>query len=63
MSSPFVKKGFSLIAWLGVVVIALVSLSGCSAQPERIDVAYSPFEHTALVWIAEDQGFFEREPP
>jgi NitT/TauT family transport system substrate-binding protein len=46
-----------LFVWLGAV-IALGALLGCSAQTERIDVGYAPFEHTALVWIAEDQGFF-----
>lgn len=50
-------KGFPGIVWLAAV-IALASLLGCSEQTERIDVAFAPFENTALVWIAEDQGFF-----
>ena len=58
MNGPCVLKGFLLVARLGVGLVALVSLFGCSAEPERIDVAYSPFESTALVWIAEDQGLF-----
>ncbi|RPJ78338.1 MAG: hypothetical protein EHM13_14770, partial [Acidobacteria bacterium] len=56
--SPRLRNNPSFIAWLVVTVIALVGLSGCSAQPQRLDVAYAPFESTALVWIAEDQGFF-----
>jgi ABC-type nitrate/sulfonate/bicarbonate transport system substrate-binding protein len=31
---------------------------GCSSEPQQVDVAYSPFEPTALVWIAEDRQFF-----
>lgn len=50
-------RGSLALVWLGAV-IALSSLLGCSAHMERIDVAYAPFETSALVWIAEDQGFF-----
>jgi ABC-type nitrate/sulfonate/bicarbonate transport system substrate-binding protein len=57
MSSHQVMKGFLVFVRLGAV-IALGSLLGCSARTERIDVAYAPFETTALVWIADDQGLF-----
>lgn len=38
-----------------------VALSGCSGEPDRIDVAYAPFEPTALIWIAEARQFFQDE--
>jgi len=45
-----------------IVCIVLIGagpgLQGCSAEPDPIDISYSPFEPTALVWIAEDQQFF-----
>ncbi len=31
-----------------------------SGTPESITVGYSPYEHTALFWVAEDQGFFSQ---
>lgn len=34
------------------------SLSACSETVDPLTVSYSPFEPTALVWVAEDQGFF-----
>ena len=55
-----------------LIVIALIGLAGLGAwafidsrdNPENkledITVAYSPFESTALLWIAEDQHFFEK---
>ncbi len=46
-----------------VVLAALSSGFGCSSGSARMDsivMAYSPFESTALVWIAEDQGLFSR---
>ena len=33
---------------------------GYSGKMESITIAYSPFESTALLWIAEDQHFFSR---
>jgi len=33
---------------------------GYSGKMESIAIAYSPFESTALLWIAEDQHFFSR---
>jgi NitT/TauT family transport system substrate-binding protein len=57
---------------IAIVIIAIIALSAVSAwyfmspspawsgQPEPITVAYSPFESTALLWIAEDQHFFEK---
>ncbi|HLO33503.1 MAG TPA: ABC transporter substrate-binding protein [Anaerolineales bacterium] len=41
------------------LVIALGSVS-CSKRMEPITVAYSPFEATALFWIAQDQNYFEQ---
>jgi len=31
-----------------------------SGMPESITIGYSPFEHTALFWVAEDLGFFRQ---
>lgn len=31
---------------------------GHAVKPESVAVAYSPYESTALFWIAKDQGFF-----
>ena len=57
---------------IAIVLIAIIALSAVSVwyfmslppswsgQPELITVAYSPFESTALLWIAEDQHFFEK---
>jgi len=39
------------------VVLSGVSPS-CSARGDSVILAYSPFESTALMWIAEDQRFF-----
>ena len=52
------RKAAVLIALLGLALVAASSLSACSAEPDSITIAYAPFESTALVWIAEDQGFF-----
>ncbi|WP_214019225.1 ABC transporter substrate-binding protein [Methanoculleus sp.] len=55
----------------GLAVIVVIALTGLgvwlfldsqknAAEPEEsITVAYSPFESTALLWIAEDRHFFE----
>jgi NitT/TauT family transport system substrate-binding protein len=55
-----------------IVIIAVIALSALGAwyftrpaasnslNPEPITVAYSPFESTALLWVAEDQHFFEK---
>ena len=59
------KKNVVIIAV--IVVIALVGFSiltffdfqKSSTNMDSITVAYSPFESTALFWIAEDQGFFK----
>jgi len=42
-----------------LITLACTLLS-CSGKIEPITVAYSPFESTALLWIAEDQGFLTR---
>ncbi|MCL5735338.1 MAG: NrtA/SsuA/CpmA family ABC transporter substrate-binding protein [Actinobacteria bacterium] len=41
-------------------VVAAFWMSGCSSSKESIRVAYSPFESTALVWIAEAQDYFDK---
>jgi len=55
-----------------IVIIAVIALSALGAwyftsptasnsgKPEPVTVAYSPFESTALLWVAEDQHFFEK---
>ncbi len=55
------------LVWIAitiVIVIATISATvggaSCSRAPEPVTVAWSPFESTALVWIADDQGFFSR---
>ena len=47
---------FIVALLLGVTIAS--SLSACSETADPLTVSYSPFEPTALVWIAEDQGFF-----
>ncbi|MBI4790605.1 MAG: NrtA/SsuA/CpmA family ABC transporter substrate-binding protein [Chloroflexi bacterium] len=52
----------NLIASLAALAV-LSSASGCSSGAARMDsiaVAWSPFESTALVWIAQEQQFFSR---
>ena len=52
----------NLVAILAVLAV-LSSASGCSAGPARMDsivVAWSPFEHTALLYVAQDQDLFSR---
>lgn len=55
-----------ILAIMGLVIIAMLSGSwscspgGYSGQPESIVVAYSPFESTALFWIAQDQQYFSQ---
>ena len=57
---------------VAIVVIAIALVAGFSGllfldlpkstpdSTESITVAYSPFESTALFWIAEDQHFFTK---
>ena len=45
---------------LGVVLALVFGSVSCSERMETITVAYSPFESTALFWIAQDQDFFSR---
>ncbi|RPI94677.1 MAG: hypothetical protein EHM40_05725 [Chloroflexi bacterium] len=57
--SSLQSKRFAPTAIILVVVLSLVSGSvSCSKRMESITVAYSPFEATALFWIAQDQNFF-----
>ena len=48
-----------LIACLLLVAMLTFGLSACSKEADALVVSYAPFESTALVWIAEDRGFFE----
>lgn len=57
---------------IAIIIIAGIALSclgawyftnpspSSSGQPEPVTIAYSPFESTALLWVAEDQHFFEK---
>jgi NitT/TauT family transport system substrate-binding protein len=47
------------LAGLAVLSSGFLCLS-CSERMDSITVAYSPFESTALLWIAEDRGLFTR---
>lgn len=46
-------------AGLAMLLGAWSCQGGVPAEPEPITVAYSPFESTALFWIARDRQFFE----
>ncbi len=59
----------SFIAVAGIVVIALAGFGSwyltslpepVTTPAEPVIVVYSPFESTALLWVAEDQHFFEK---
>src|SRR3990172_6192408 len=60
-------KRFALIPITVVVILAIVFSSSPylnsqrddTGKMESITIGYSPFEQTALLWIAEDQHFFE----
>ena len=57
-------------AAMGVIAVALIagvigwifldSQRNTEESMDPITIGYSPFESTALFWIAEDQGFFKR---
>jgi len=64
---PYFNKKiiFAIIAVVIVVLGAAFVLrprvpKGYSDKMESIAIAYSPFESTALLWIAEEQHFFSR---
>lgn len=42
------------------LMLHLNSKQGYRGKTESITVAYAPFEPTALIWIAEDRHFFNR---
>ncbi len=54
------KRVLIAIAVVVSTIGAIVGGASCSRAPEPVTVAWSPFESTALVWIAEDQGYFAR---
>lgn len=49
-----------IIVILTIAVPSACSSEGYSGPTESIVVSYSPFESTALLWIAADQQFFSR---
>jgi NitT/TauT family transport system substrate-binding protein len=51
---------FVLIAACLALGAFAIGLGGCSAPPDSIEVSYSPFEPTALIWIAQDRQFFSK---
>lgn len=48
----------TLPALLLVLMPLTCGLSACSRQMDSLTIAYSPFESTAMLWIADDQQFF-----
>ncbi len=62
--------GIAVLGLLALAAVILLALfagggpatfgAGLPAGAEPVTVAYSPFESTALLWIAEDQGYFAR---
>ncbi len=54
------RRRRAFIIWMGCLWLGAtgLGLSSCSAELVPVDVSYSPFEPTALVWIAQDQRFF-----
>lgn len=50
----------TLLAVLSGAGVESCSPGGSSIEPSPLTVAYSPFESTALLWIARDRGFFEK---
>lgn len=59
-------KRFALVPIVVILAAVLVSMfypdswQGYTGKAESITVGYSPFEQTALLWIAEDRHFFSR---
>lgn len=61
------QKRFVLASIVIVIILAVVLGSmfypnprqGYTGKAESITIGYSPFEQTALLWIAEDKHFFE----
>ena len=58
-SLPLKRCGF-LLSLITLATVAAFGGTSCSGKPESISVAYSPFEPTALIWIAEDRQLFSR---
>jgi len=58
------ERKMKRIALAVIIVLAVASgalgSSSCSGKIDSIVMAYAPFESTALVWVAEDQHFFNR---
>jgi NitT/TauT family transport system substrate-binding protein len=61
MSSAEEEQEMRLHAkWILALVMLASALFSCSGRLEPVTVAYAPFESTALLWIAQDQGFLTR---
>lgn len=50
----------AILAVTGYVLLSQGSTGKHIGPVAKITIAYSPFEHTALLWIAEDQRFFSQ---
>jgi ABC-type nitrate/sulfonate/bicarbonate transport system substrate-binding protein len=53
-------KKFVLITLALVALLSTLGSLSCTQQRESIVVAYSPYESTALFWIAQDQQYFSK---
>lgn len=49
----------TLVLALGTVSCSDTPDAGTAQDPQEVRVAWSPFESTALFWVALDQGYFE----
>jgi len=52
------KRFLILLSIIAVILVYCLGIQSCSRKTELVTVAYSPFETTGLVWIAENQNFF-----
>jgi len=61
MNRKLILGILGVIAVLGAALVFWSRLpKGYSGKMESITIGYSPFESTALLWIAEDRHFFSR---
>ncbi len=55
------RRIFTATALSTLMLLGSLPVASCSAPPPApLTIAYSPFESTALLWIAHDQDFFSR---
>lgn len=52
------KIFFAFVLIILIILLYGPMLQSCSKSMDSIVVAYSPFETTGLVWVAEDQNYF-----